>query len=217
MNEEIMQEIKSTIPWFVVAALAVGGYYGVKNYLEGRRVDSSGALVASYTTDDFEGAVQKYGSTDAGGALKLRLAKRYYDDGRYEEAMEIYDALSAEAPEGYADVPAVGRAQCLEALGRHVEALSAYEAFVEANPASFLALEAKLGAARSIALGGDREKALARLTELAESVGGDAAAKARVEAVADSVRRYQAAVAEAVPPAAEPAAAPAADAPAAAE
>lgn len=198
MNEEIMQEIKSTLPWLVVAALAVAGYYGVKNYRENRRIESSGALVASYTTDDFEAAVQKFGSTDAGGALKLRLAKRYFDDGRYEEAIEIYDALAVNAPDGYADLPAVGKAQCLEAQGKYAEALSAYEAFVEANPKSSLALTAKLGAARVIALGGDKAKALAKLAELKESVKDDAVAKGLVESIEDTVNRYQ-------PPAAVPA------------
>ena len=195
MNEELMQEIKSTIPWLIVAALAVGGYYGVKNYLENRRIESSNALVASYTTDEFEGAVQKFGSSDAGGALKLRLAKKYFDDGRYEEAIEIYDGLAAKAPEGYADIPAVGKAQCLEAQGKYAEALSAYEAFAEANPKSFLALAAKLGAARAIALGGDKEKALAKLAEIKESVKDDEVSKARVESVEDTVKRHKAPVA----------------------
>ena len=203
MNEELMQEIKSTIPWLIVAALAVGGYYGVKNYLENRRIESSNALVASYTTDEFEGAVQKFGSSDAGGALKLRLAKKYFDDGRYEEAIEIYDGLAAKAPEGYADIPAVGKAQCLEAQGKYAEALSAYEAFSEANPKSFLALAAKLGAARAIALGGDKEKALAKLAEIKESVKDDEVAKARVESVEDTVRRYQAPAAAPAPAVAE--------------
>lgn len=202
MNEELMQEIKSTIPWLIVAALAVGGYYGVKNYLENRRIESSNALVASYTTDEFEGAVQKFGSTDAGGALKLRLAKKYFDDGRYEEAIEIYDDLAAKAPEGFADIPAVGKAQCLEAQGKYADALAAYEAFAEANPKSFLALAAKLGAARAIALGGDKEKALAKLAEIKESAKDDEVAKARVESVEDTVKRYQAPVVKAEPVAA---------------
>jgi len=199
MNEELMQEIKSTLPWLVVAALAVGGYYGVKNYRENRRIESSTALVASYTTDEFEGAVQKFGGTDAGGALKLRLAKKYFDDGRYEEAIAIYDELAAKAPEGFADIPAVGKAQCLEAQGKYAEALSAYEAFAEANPKSFLVLSAKLGAARAIALGGDKAKALAKLAELKEEVKDEAVSKARVEALEDTVRRYQAPAAPVAP------------------
>ena len=192
MNEELMQEIKSTLPWLVVAALAVAGYYGVKNYLENRKVESSSALVASYTTDEFEGAVAKFGATDAGGALKLKLAKKYYDDARYEEAIALYDELSAKAPEGFAEIPVVGKAQCLEAQGKASEALAAYEAFVAANPKSVLALTAQLGAARSLALGGDKEKALAKIAEIKESVKDDPAAKARVEAAEDVIRRFQA-------------------------
>lgn len=194
MNEELMQEIKSTLPWLIVAAIAVAGYYGVKNYLENRRVESSNALIASYTTDEFEAAVQRFGSTDAGGVLKLRLAKKYFDDGRYEEASSIYDELVAKAPGGYEDIPVIGKAQCLEAQGKYADALAAYEAFAAANPKSFLALTAKLGAVRAIALVGDKEKALAKLAEVKESVKDDELSKARVEAVEDTVRRYQAPV-----------------------
>lgn len=222
MNEELMQEIKATLPWFIVAALAVGLYYGVKNYRENRRVESSGALVSSYTTDDFEAAVQKFGSTDAGGALNLRLAKKYYDDGRYEEAIEVYDRLAANAPDGYADIPAVGKAQCLEAQGKYAEAQAAYEKFAGENAKSFLALTAKLGVARTIALGGDKEKALAKLAEIKESVKDEAMAKTRVESAEDLVRRYSPKAAKAADPVAEAIAATAAepaasDAPAAAE
>ena len=119
--------------------------------------------------------------------LKLRLAKKYFDDGRYEEASSIYDELVAKAPGGYEDIPVVGKAQCLEAQGKYADALAAYEAFAAANPKSFLALTAKLGAVRAIALGGDKEK---------ESVKDDELSKARVEAIEDTVRRYQAPVAK---------------------
>ena len=190
MNEEIMQEIKSTIPWLIVAALAVGGYYGVKNYRENRKVESSAALVTSFTTDEFQDAVAKFGSTDAGGALKLRLAKKLYDDGRYEEALDKYEELAKNVPDGFADIPAVGKAQCLEAQGKYTEALDAYQAFAEANAASPLALTAKLGAARVTCLCGDKAKALEQLKALKESVKDDDLAKARVEAIEDTVKRY---------------------------
>ena len=189
MNEEIIQEIKQTIPWFIVAALAVAGYYGVKNYRENRRAESSAALVQSYTTGEFESAVSKYGSTAAGGALKLRLAKKYYDDGRYDEAIAVYDGLSSSAPDGFADIPAVGKAHCLEAKGDYAAALAAYDGFAAANPGSFLAFDAKLGAIRATALGGDREKALSALAALKESVKGDDASKLRVEQLEDALKR----------------------------
>ena len=190
LAEDFVKEIRATIPWLLAAALVVAGYYGVKNYMASRKAAASESLVSAYTVEDLEEAVSKFGGSDAGGALKLRLAKKYFDAGRYQEALDQYEALSGDnAPDGFADVPAVGRAQCLEAMGRHADAVQAYDAFAEANPSSYLALTARLGAARATALAGDRDKALARLAEIKGSVKGDALSESRVEAAEDFVRR----------------------------
>lgn len=190
LAEDFVKEIRATVPWLLAAALVVAGYYGVKNYMASRKAAASESLVSAYTVEDLEEAVSKFGGSDAGGALKLRLAKKYFDAGRYQEALDQYEALSGDnAPDGFADVPAVGRAQCLEAMGSHADAVQAYDAFAEANPSSFLALTARLGAARATALAGDRDKALARLAEIKESVKGDALSESRVEAAEDFVRR----------------------------
>lgn len=190
LAEDFVKEIRATIPWLLAAALVVAGYYGVKNYMAARRAAASEALVNAYTAEELEEAVTKFGGSDAGGALKLRLAKKYYDAGRYQEALDLYTALSGDkAPDGFADIPEVGKAQCQEALGSYAEALAAYEAFAEANPSSYLALTAKLGSARVLALSGDREKALQRLAEIKESVKGDAVSEARVDATEDCIKR----------------------------
>lgn len=190
LAEDFVKEIRATIPWLLAAALVVAGYYGVKNYMAARRAAASEALVNAYTAEELEEAVSKFGGSDAGGALKLRLAKKYFDAGRYQEALDQYAALSGDkAPDGFADVPEVGKAQCQEALGNYADALAAYEAFAEANPNSYLALTAKLGAARAIALSGDREKALQRLAGIKESVKGDALSEARIDATEDCIKR----------------------------
>lgn len=190
LAEDFVKEIRATIPWLLAAAVVVAGYYGVKNYMAARRAAASEALVNAYTAEELEEAVTKFGGSDAGGALKLRLAKKYYDAGRYQEAFDQYTALSGDkAPDGFADIPEVGKAQCQEALGSYAEALAAYEAFAEANPSSYLALTAKLGSARVLALSGDREKALQRLAEIKESVKGDAVSEARVDATEDCIKR----------------------------
>ena len=194
MNEEFdqfIQEVKSTLPWLLAAAIVVGGYYGVKRYVAGRRAAASEIVSNAYTTDELEDAVAKFKGAKSGGMLKLRLAKSYFGAGNYEGALEIYNALEGKAPDGFEDVPVVGRAQCLEALGRFDEAAKAFDAFAEAKPGSFLALTAKLGAARSIALGGDKAKALERLEALKESVGDDELAKSRVDSTIDLVKRYE--------------------------
>lgn len=192
MNEDLMREIKATLPWLVAAALVVGGYYAVKNYRASRRAQASEAFVNAYTAEELEEAVSKFGGSDAAGALKLRLAKKYYDTGRVQEALELYEAMAAAGgPDGFADVPQVGIAQCKEALGDYSAALSAFDAFAEANPSSYLALTAKLGAVRALAQSGEKDKALERIAELASSVKGEAMAEARVKAVEDCVKRFE--------------------------
>jgi hypothetical protein len=190
LADDFVKEIRATVPWLLAAAIVVAGYYGVKNYMASRRAAASEALVSAYTAEELEEAVSKFGGSDAAGALKLRLAKKYFDAGRYQEAMDVYDAISGEkAPDGFADVPAVGKAQCLEAIGSYADAVQAYDAFAEANPASFLALTAKLGAARATALAGDKAKALERVAAIRESVKGDPLSEARVDATEDCVKR----------------------------
>ena len=81
---------KSTVLWIVVAALAVGGFYGWKGHRAATKAAASDAVVNAYTTEEIEDAVAKFGGTDAGGALKLRLAKNYFDNGRYDEALAKY-------------------------------------------------------------------------------------------------------------------------------
>ena len=189
MNEELLQEIKSTLPWLLVAALAVGGYYGVKNYRASKKAAASQAVSGTYTTDEVEEAVSKFGGSDAGGVLKIRLAKKYYDDARYEEALSQYDDVAKDAPDGFADIAVVGRAQCLEALQKYDDALAAYSGFTEANPKSCLALTARLGALRVTALKGDSAKALEGLKSLKDEVKDDEMAKLRVEKAEDVVKR----------------------------
>ena len=182
---------KQTVALLAVAAIAVGGWYGWKAHRESVRAAASASLTSSYTADELEEAVSRFSGQPVGGALKIRLAKSYFDAGRYEEALAQYDELLANPPDGFADIPAVGKAQCLEALGKFAEAVEAFDAFAEANPKSFLALTAQLGAARSLAQSGDKAKALERIEALKEANKGDDLAKARVEATESVIKRYE--------------------------
>ena len=182
---------KSTVVWLLVAAIAVGGWYGWKNHKAAVKAAASDALVSAYTTEEIEDAVTKFAGSATEGALKLRLAKNYYDAGRYEEALAQYEALIGNAPDGFADIPVVGKAQCLEALGRFDEAQREFDAFAETSPKSYLALTAQLGAARSIAQAGDKTKALARIDALKAANADDELAKARIEATELAIRRKE--------------------------
>lgn len=190
MNEELLKEIKTTLPWLLVAAIGVGGYYGVKNHLAEKRAAAAETVAAAYTAEELEDAVVKFKSAKAEGVLKLRLAKAYYDAGRFQQALELYDGFDA-VPGGLEGVPAVGRAACLEALEKFDEAAKAYDDFVAANGTSFLKLTAQLGAARCISRAGRRPVALERLAELKKSVAGDPLAEARIDSTVDLVTRYE--------------------------
>ena len=182
---------KSTVIWLLVAAVAVGGWYGWKNHKAAVKAAASDALVNAYTTEEIEDAAAKFAGSATEGALKLRLAKSYFDAGRYEEALAQYEALIGNAPDGFADIPVVGRAQCLEALGKFDEAAKAFDAFAEASPKNYLTLTAQLGAARSFAQAGDKKKALARIEALKSANADDELSKARIEATETAIKRFE--------------------------
>ena len=181
---------KSTVIWLLVAAIAVGGWHAWKAHRAAVKSAASSALVSAYTTEEIEDAVAKFSGSATGGALKLRLAKSYFDAGRYEEALSQYEGLIGNAPDGFADIPVVGKAQCLEALGKFDEAAKAFDAFAEANPTNYLTLTAQLGAARSIAQAGDKTKALARIDALKAANKDDELSKARIEATEQVIKRF---------------------------
>ena len=181
---------KQTVIYLLVAAIAVGGWYGWKHHRAAVRQAASNALVNAYTTEEIEDAVAKFSGSATAGALKIRLAKNYFDAGHYDEALAQYEGLIGNAPDGFADIPVVGRAQSLEALGRFDEAAKAFDAFAEANPTNYLTLTAQLGAARSIAQGGDKAKALARIDALKAANKDNELDKTRIEAVEAVIKRY---------------------------
>jgi hypothetical protein len=122
--------------------------------------------------------------------LKIRLAKNYYDSGRYEEAIAEYEKLSSKVPAEFAEIPVIGKAQCLEAQKKFAEALSQFESFAAANPKSPFRLTALLGAARCIAQNGDSAKALKAIEALEKEFSSDEIAKARIEAVKSAIERF---------------------------
>ena len=194
MNEELeqlIQEVKSILPWLLAAGIVVAGYHGVRKYMADKRAAAAEAVSNAYTTEELEDAAAKFKGSKTEGVLRLRLAKSYFDSANYDSALEIYESFKDKAPDGFEGVPVVGKAQCLEALGKFDEARAAFDAFAEANEKSFLALTAKLGSARCIAQAGDRAKAIETLEALKASVGEDELSKSRVESTLQIVKRYE--------------------------
>ena len=202
MNPKINPEFLPLIEWWekdgkkyvtglLIAAVVIGGWYWWKNHRAAVRAAATDALASAYTTEEIEESVTRFSGTPTEGALRIKLAKSYFDAGRYEEALSAYEALASNAPDGFADVPAVGRAQCLEALSRFEEAQKAFDAFAEANPSNYLALTAQLGAVRCMAQAGDKDKALARFDSIRAAYKDDEIATARIDATERLVKRYE--------------------------
>lgn len=183
------KEGKQTIVCLVVIVAAVAGWYGFKHHREATREAAATAIADAETSSDLEEAVARFSGTNAEPALEIKLAKSYYDDGRYEEALQRYEELAAKVPVEFADIPVVGKAMCLEALKKFSDAQQAFDAFAEANPKSYLALTAKLGAARCLAESGDSAQALERIKTLKQENEADEAAKARVESTENVIKR----------------------------
>ncbi|MBR7180342.1 MAG: hypothetical protein IKD42_01815 [Kiritimatiellae bacterium] len=184
---------RKTVAICTLALVAAAGYFGWKYKTEKERFAAGDAVISAYGTEALEKAVRDFGGTAAGPALKQRLAKSYFDDERYEEALAIYEELKTAPVCGYEDVPAVGAAECLEALGRYAEAGKEYAEFIEAKPKSSLVLQARAGDARVTALLGDKAGALEKLDNMEKDFAGSDAAKRRIEKVRDAVKRMKSA------------------------
>ena len=181
---------KSTVTWLLVAAIAVGGFYGWKNHRAARKAAASEAVASAISTTALEDAVANFKGAATEGVLKIRLAKNYFDAGRYDEAMKQYDELATMKLDGFADIPVVGKAQCLEAKGRFADAFAAFDAFAQANTNGYLTLTAQLGAARCLAQDGKKDEALKRLAALKDATKDDALANRRVESTESLVKRF---------------------------
>lgn len=182
---------KSTVTYALIAIIAICGWYGWKHYKATVKTNAANAIVRAVDTSELEEATAKFAGSNAENALKLRLAKSYYDDGHYEEALVQYDELMALAPNGFEDVPVIGKAHCLEALGRYDEAQKAFDEFAEKNPKHYLTLDAQLGAARSFVEAGNKDRAIARIEAMKVAYKDDKAALDRVESTGKVIKHYE--------------------------
>ncbi len=173
-------------------------------------LDPQGAA-AQQAIADLVQQLDAHGDSATGPLMKLVLAADYCarrGEGDLENALEIYEALvvPGATPDAYADIPFVGKAECLEALGRFDEARAAFEGFEESHPLSTLKAAAKLGVARCLAQSGDKVGAIAHLEALKASATDDE--KPAIEMTLQLVKRWVPASSRrpAPPPPAAPAA-----------
>lgn len=192
------KEGKSTANCVLVAVIVALAVIAGKKYFKNRDVAGARALAEltqPVLTDspesikeaaDYSDAADKHASSKAGVALKLRLAKKYFDDAKYEDALAIYEELAGKVPVGdpFYGFAQTGKAYSLEGLAKYAEARDAFAA-IQDGPFVFTA---KLGAARNTAFAGRKEDALATLAALKESATDSE--KNRIETEEKIVKRF---------------------------
>ncbi|MEI6645519.1 MAG: tetratricopeptide repeat protein [bacterium] len=143
-----------------IVLIVMGSIYGGKYYYQSSVAAANKELLKASTTEELEALVNNYSQWKVGNTARLRLAKSYYDIGKYEDALATYDAcISKGAPYGFAEVAVMGRAICFEALNRLDEAAVAYSAFIKEKPTHFLVIQAQMGQARVLTLQGKKAEA----------------------------------------------------------
>ena len=187
------KEGRSWLVSLAIAGAAVAAFYGIKAWVHSRQAAASRALATASSADELETAVAQYGSSKAGGLMKLRLAQAYYNEGRFLDAHDLYSSLLDSEPEGFQDRAKIGLAFSLEGLKKYDEARNAFAQFAadEANAKSYLLFTAKLGAARCKAQAGDKEGAIKDLEDIKATCKKDSADEARVEALIDVCKRWE--------------------------
>ena len=178
-----VKEGRSTMTILLVAAVCVAGWYAFKNWKANRNVAANNALVNSFTVDELEEAVAKFGGSATGPALKLRLAKGYWDGERWDEAEKTYSDYIAAAgkDDAFVSLAQLGHAYALEGAGKFDEAGKEF-GLLAADTNLPVHATAELGVARCMALKGDKDGA----AKMLEAKKDDPRAKNLLE----TIKRY---------------------------
>jgi TolA-binding protein len=109
--------------------------------------------------------VDEYGGTSAGMMARIYLANAYLQQGKYAEALDLYEDVSTD-DRTVASGARAGAARCHEHLGAFADAASAYERSVSQDPKNPLAPDRLLAAAANHKLAGNRDRASAAIATL---------------------------------------------------
>lgn len=110
--------------------------------------------------------------------FRLKLASALFnraEEGDFAAALEIYEQFAdgRQLPSALVSLPKLGRAECLEALGRYAEAETAYRNLLDNQQGATQAENAKFGLARTLAALDRREEASKLLDEFEKTLAED--------------------------------------------
>jgi predicted negative regulator of RcsB-dependent stress response len=175
-----------------IVVILVGSVMGGKYYYKSSIAEANKELLKANTTEELESLVNRYSKWKVGQTALLRLAKSYYDTGKYLDALEKYDiCVSKGKPSGFVEVAVMGRAMCFEALNRLDEAMKAYTEFEKANPTHFLVMQAQMGKARVLALQGKKDEAKKLLETLKAEKNSAPMAEMAIAQLQGVIARYE--------------------------
>jgi len=103
--------------------------------------------------------VDNYGSTTAGNLARFYLANAYFQLGKFDEALEMFEKYSP-GDDALAASRYAGIAGCQEVKGNYAEAGRNFEKAASAYKNESSVAENLNSAARNLALAGDKEKAV---------------------------------------------------------
>jgi tetratricopeptide (TPR) repeat protein len=174
-----------------VAVIAISAL-AYMHYRKTRNVEANIQLTNANSLEELETAVAEYGDLPAGNALRLRLAKTYYDAAKYEEALQTYDECAAAGPpEGFEDIVTLGRAHSLEALEQNDAALEIFRNFAEDCKESFLYPQAVMGMARVMTMQNRKQEAKHLLEELKAEKSDEPIWEMAIANLEDVIDRYE--------------------------
>ena len=175
-----------------IVVILVGSVMGGKYYYKSSIAAANKELLKANTTEEMESLVNHYSKWKVGHTARLRLAKSYYDTGKYEDALAMYDiCVSKGKPSGFVEVAVMGRAICFEALNRLDDAMTAYTEFKKANPTHFLVIQAQMGQARVLTLQGKKDEAKKLLETLKAEKNSAPMAEMAIAQLQGVIARYE--------------------------
>lgn len=202
LEDRLPEELQPVYLWWkangnyavTVLCVIVLAYCGWRYYhgsQERKALAAGRALFAPGSTASLQTIAAEYGSTAAGRYVNLILAKKFYDEGRYDEAIEAYrDFAKSNRKSPFLYIAQLGEAFSNEALDKADEAMAAYDAYLaKAAPDHFMRAEAEMGRARCMMLKGDKQAALDALEETEARHTGTVWAE-RAVAMRGVVERY---------------------------
>ena len=140
-----------TLAGFVAIVLLILGLGTYQNSQMAEAERAALALSSAQTVEDFERIVTAYGDTPSSQVAKLGLAATYFQEGRYAEAYNAYDAfLLANSGHPMENAARIAQAICSEAQGEFSQALEIFITFIASNPSNYLTPYSELGKARCL-------------------------------------------------------------------